>query len=142
MKLKSLIALVTLSLAMWAQTGSPAPKKSAPGPKATTECACCKGMAKDHTCADCCKDGKCDMKEGASCPMMKDAKAACMGDKGCCAGMNHDGMKHDDKNASMKPDMMSDGKMGAHCPMMSKMSGKDAKGCCGMCGSTEKATGK
>lgn len=139
MKLKTLIALLTLSLTMWAQTSAPAPKKSAPGPKAATaECACCKDMAKDHTCADYCKDGKCDMKDGASCPMMKDAKAGSMGEKGCCAGMNHDGMKHD--NASTKPDIMSDGKMGAHCSMMAGKDGK--KGCCGMCGSTGKDTGK
>ena len=121
MKLKSLIAIVTLSLAMWAQTNAPAPKKNTPGPKAAaSECACC-------------KDGKCDMKDGASCPMMKDAKAACMGDKGCCGGMNHD-------NASHKSDMTSDGKMGAHCSMMTGKDGK--KSCCGMCGSTGKASGK
>jgi hypothetical protein len=114
---------------MWAQTNAPAPKKSAPGPKASaSECACC-------------KDGKCEMKDGASCPMMKDGKAGCMGANGC-AGMNHDGMKHEDKNASAKPDMTSDHKMGAHCPMMSKMAGKDGKkGCCGSCGGG-KATGK
>ena len=129
MKLKLFITYLMLSLAMWAQTGAPAPKKDAPGPKASaTECACC-------------TDGKCDTKDSASCPMKKDAKIT--GDKGGCAGMNHEGMKQDDKNASHKPDMMSDGKMGAHCPMMAKMSGKDGKkGCCGMCNSTGKATGK
>ena len=136
MKLKSLIALLTLSIAMWAQTNAPAPKKSAPGPKAAAS-----DMAKDHTCTGCCKDGKCEMKDGASCPMMKDGKAGCMGANGC-AGMSHDGMKHDDKNAGAKPDMMSDHKMGAHCPMMSKMNDKDGKkGCCGMCGGG-KASGK
>lgn len=135
MKMKSLFALLTLSLAMWAQTGAPAPKKSDPGPKAAAaECACCKGMAKDHTCADCCKDGKCDMKDGASCPMMKDGKASCMGEKGCCAGMK--GMNHDNAHASAKPDITADGKTGAHCSMM----GKDGKGGC--CGGAGKSTGK
>lgn len=141
MKLKSLIALLTLSLAMWAQTGTPAPKKEAPASKAAAgECACCQGMAKDHTCADCCKGGKCEMKDGASCPMMKDAKA-CMGKDGCCAGMKHDDTKHDNANASTKPGVTSDGKMGAHCPMMAGKDGK--KGGCGMCGGgTDKANGK
>src|ERR1051326_1551483 len=139
MKLKSLFALLTLSLAMWAQTGATAPKKSDLGPKAAaSECACCKSMAKDHTCADCCKDGKCEMKDGASCPMMKDAKASCMGEKGCCAGMKD--MKHDSANASTKPDVTADAKSGAHCSMMAK-DGKS--GCCGgKCGSTGKTTGK
>src|SRR5215831_9675569 len=101
MKLKVLIAFLTLSLVMWAQTPAPAPKAT----KAKADCACCEGMAKDHSCADCCKDGKCDMKD-CKCGSMKDKKAACMGEKGCCGG----DMKHDGK-ASAK----TDAKMGPHC---------------------------
>lgn len=152
MKTKVLIAFLTLSIVMWGQAPSTAPKAKPKTATAAADCPCCKGMAKDHTCADCCKAGKCDMKDGASCPMMKDAKTACMGDKGCCAGMdhagmnhagmNHDAMKHDGANASKKPDMMSSDKMGAHCAMMAKDGKKDAKGCCGMCGSTGKTSGK
>jgi hypothetical protein len=114
MKIKSLITLLVLSLSMWAQTANPpAAKSSAPAAKAE-DCACCKGMAKDHTCADCCKDGKCAMmKDGAKCPGMKDAKAACMGEKGCCGGMKHEGAK-------------AEAKMGPHCEM-----GTNGKGCCG-----------
>ena len=133
MKTKVLIALLTLSMMMWAQAPAPAPQ--AKDKAAAAECACCKDMAKDHTCGDCCKAGKCEMKEGASSPMMKDAKAQCMGDKGCCAGMKE--MKHDSANASTKPDITTDGKPAAHCSMMAK-DGKS--GCCG--GSTGKTTGK
>ncbi len=141
MKTKVLIAFLTLSIVMWGQAPAAAPKAKPKTAAAAEACSCCKGMAKDHSCADCCKAGKCDMKDGASCPMMKDSKAACMGEKGCCAGMNH-AMKHDDANASKKPDMTSSDKMGPHCSMMAKDGKKDAKGCCGMCGSTGKASGK
>jgi len=131
MKTKVLIALLTLSIAMWGQVPTAAPKA-----KTAADCACCKDMAKDHTCADCCKAGKCDMKDGASCPMMKDAKAQCMTDKGCC-GMDHSSMKHDSSNSSKKPDVTADGKMGQHCTMAN-----DGKGCCGMHGSTGKTSGR
>jgi hypothetical protein len=127
MKLKSIFALLTLSLVMWAQAPAPAPK--AKDKSAAAECACCKDMAKDHTGGDCCKAGKCEMKDGASCPMMKDAKAQCMGEKGCCAGMKDmKDMNHDSAHASKKPDVTADGQTAAHCSMMAK-DGKS--GCCG-----------
>lgn len=121
MKIKSLITLLVLSLSMWAQTSNPPAGKTGAAPSAKTEdCACCQGMAKDHTCADCCKGGKCNMmKEGASCPGMKDGKAACMGEKGCCAGMKHE-------SAGNKSEAKTEAKMGPHCEM-----GKNAKSCCG-----------
>ncbi len=114
MKSKALVLISSLLLAlgMMAQSAT----QATPAPPDTKACACCNhdkadAKAGESCCKDCCKDGKCAMKDGK----MADGKS-------CCSG---------DKCPMMKDGKMADGKAccsGDKCPMMAK--GKKHAGCC------------